>query len=76
MAAPESSLALVVGDDEPSCFGVLAIIQCYLDCECDPATMLAIASHLDRCSPCRAELEGLRALKAAVRRCSGLRPAT
>jgi anti-sigma factor RsiW len=50
---------------------VLVIIQCYVDCECDVTTMLTIATHLDACSACREELDGLRALKAAVRRCAG-----
>ena len=47
------------------------IIQCYVDYECDVVTMLAVASHLESCTVCRDELETLRALKAAVRRCNG-----
>lgn len=57
--------------DETSCHEVLVIIQCYVDYECDVVTMLAVASHLQACKVCRDELETLRALKAAVRRCTG-----
>lgn len=56
--------------DETSCHDVLAVIQCYVDVECDAWTMLAIAAHLDRCASCVEELEMLRWLKAAVRRCA------
>ena len=56
---------------EPSCIEVLAIIQCYVDCECDVDTMLVIAAHLDCCPGCCDELASIRWLKAAVRRCSG-----
>ena len=56
---------------EPACHVVLAEIQCYVDYECEVFLMLAIAAHLDRCPECREELEALRWLKAAVRRCSG-----
>ena len=64
---------VVAGDrsDDPSCREVLAIIQCYVDCECDVETMLVIAAHLDQCAPCCDELAGFRWLKSAVRRCSG-----
>jgi hypothetical protein len=55
---------------EPSCREVLAIIQCYVDCECDVITMVMIAGHLDVCDACGAELRTLRWLKAAVRRCA------
>ena len=64
-------LAFSVADDDPSCLEVLVIIQCYVDCECDVTTMLTIATHLDACPACREELDGLRALRAAVRRCAG-----
>ena len=53
------------------CREVLAVIQCYVDGECDVLTMLAIAAHLDACGACTDELESLRWLKAAVRRCAG-----
>jgi anti-sigma factor RsiW len=56
--------------DETSCRDVLAVIQCYVDVECDVWTMLAIAAHLDQCCACVEELEMLRWLKAAVRRCA------
>ena len=56
---------------EPSCAEVLAFIDWYVDCECDVTTMLTIATHLDACPACREELDALRALKAAVRRCAG-----
>ena len=51
------------------CLDVLVIIQCYVDCECDVDD-----DAVDRRPPrsgagCRQELETLRALKAAVRRC-------
>jgi anti-sigma factor RsiW len=62
-------LGLVVAASEPSCQEVLAIIQCYVDGECDVVTMVMIASHLDGCEHCDAELRTLRWLKAAVRRC-------
>jgi anti-sigma factor RsiW len=48
---------------------VLVLIQCYLDCECDVQTMVVIAGHLDRCPRCAAEVQQLRWIKAAVRRC-------
>jgi hypothetical protein len=54
-----------------SCGQVLAVIDCYVDCECDAATMLVIAAHLDVCCDCCAELSRLRWLKSAVRRCGG-----
>jgi len=63
-----------VPEDEPTCHEVLVIIQCYVDYECDVVTMLAVASHLETCKVCRDELDTLRALKAAVRRCSGPDP--
>ena len=72
MPARGLPLAIPVADDDPSCLEILVIIQCYVDCECDATTMLTVAAHLDVCPPCREELDGLRALKAAVRRCSGL----
>jgi hypothetical protein len=72
---PVERLALLVALSEPandpSCPEVIAIIQCYVDCECDVATMVAIAAHLSRCEACDAELQALRWLKAAVRRCAG-----
>jgi hypothetical protein len=52
-----------------SCAEVLALIQCYLDCECDAVDMVVIAHHLDVCRFCSDELLALRWLKAAVRRC-------
>jgi hypothetical protein len=58
-----------VPGDEPSCHEVLVLIQCYVDYECDVVTMLAVAHHLEMCEVCRDELEMLRSLKAAVRRC-------
>ena len=57
------------GMNETPCRDVLAVIQCYVDVECDVLTMLAIAAHLDHCCTCAEELETLRWLKAAVRRC-------
>jgi len=56
---------------QPTCGEVLAVISCYVDCECDATTMLVIAAHLDVCCDCRAELWQLRWLKSAVRRCGG-----
>src|SRR5438067_847191 len=35
------------GMNETPCRDVLAVIQCYVDVECDLCTMLAIAAHLD-----------------------------
>jgi hypothetical protein len=64
-------LQLFVPGEEPSCHEVLVIIQCYVDYECDVFTMIAVASHLETCKVCQEELETLRALKAAVRRCNG-----
>jgi hypothetical protein len=58
------------GANETSCREVLAVIQCYVDVECDLWTMLAIAAHLDCCRTCAEELQALRWLKAAVRRCA------
>jgi hypothetical protein len=54
-----------------TCFHVLGIIQVYADGECDVSIAMAVASHLDTCPHCREELESLRWLKAAVRRCHG-----
>jgi anti-sigma factor RsiW len=71
MPLDSSPLAFVVAGSEPSCPEVLIVIQCYVDCECDVDTMLTIASHLDRCAHCADELETLRWLKSAVRRCAG-----
>src|SRR5262249_17527796 len=62
-------VAVPVAAVEPSCFEVLALIQRYADGECETSSMLAISSHLDRCGHCACELESLRLLKAAVRRC-------
>lgn len=56
---------------EPSCVDVLAVINWYVDCECDVATMLVIAAHLDACCECCEELTQVRWLKSAVRRCGG-----
>ena len=70
-----AGLVSVVVPPEPSCGPVLAVIQCYVDVECDARTMVAIARHLDRCPTCRAELEVLRWLKAAVQRCGGAQAA-
>lgn len=56
---------------EPSCIEVLAVINWYVDCECDITTMLVIAAHLDACCGCCAELSQVRWLKSAVRRCGG-----
>ena len=64
-------MAFLVAGTEPSCRDVLVVIQCYVDCECDVDTMLMIAAHLDCCRQCADELEALRWLKAAVRRCAG-----
>jgi hypothetical protein len=50
------------------------LIQCFLDCECDVHTMMVIADHLDRCPCCASDVQQLRWLKAAVRRCAGAAP--
>jgi anti-sigma factor RsiW len=50
---------------------VLALIQCYVDGECDVSTAVAIGEHIERCPHCSAELASFRWLKAAVRRCNG-----
>ncbi len=55
---------------EPTCHEVLDVVQCYVDHECDLATMMAVAAHLDACDTCLAEVLMLRWLKAAVRRCA------
>jgi hypothetical protein len=65
VTAPDMSTRAV------SCAEVLALIQCYLDCECDAVDMVVIACHLDRCPGCARELLELRWIKAAVRRCAG-----
>jgi hypothetical protein len=54
-----------------TCFHILGVIQVYADGECDVSIALAVASHLDTCPHCRAELASLRWLKSAVRRCHG-----
>jgi hypothetical protein len=54
---------------EPSCAEVLALIDCYADCECDVMTMVLIARHLDGCRECCGELWQVRWIKSAVRRC-------
>jgi hypothetical protein len=59
----------VVLTAEPSCAEVLALIDCYADCECDVMTMIVIAGHLDVCRECREELWQIRWIKSAVRRC-------
>jgi len=64
-------LHLCVHPTETSCHEVLAVIQCYVDTECDVSTMLVVAAHVDCCHACAGELESLRWLKAAVRRCGG-----
>ncbi len=56
---------------EPTCVEVLAVIDWYVDCECDVTTMLVIAAHLDVCGGCCEELSKVRWLKSAVRRCGG-----
>jgi len=56
---------------EPSCAEVLALIDCYADCECDVTTMILIACHLDVCRTCGEELWQVRWIKSAVRRCGG-----
>jgi hypothetical protein len=55
----------------PSCVEVLAVINWYVDCECDATTMLVIAAHLDVCCECCEQLSQVRWLKSAVRRCGG-----
>jgi hypothetical protein len=54
---------------QPTCTEVLAVINWYVDCECDATTMLVIAAHLDVCCDCCSELRQVRWLKSAVRRC-------
>jgi len=68
VVAPEPSLQL---SPHPSCVEVLAVINCYVDCECDAMTMLVIATHLDWCCECGEQLAQMRWLKSAVRRCGG-----
>jgi hypothetical protein len=55
----------------PSCAEVLALIDCYADCECDVTTMIVIAGHLDVCRECCEQLSQIRWIKSAVRRCGG-----
>jgi hypothetical protein len=50
---------------------VLALIDCYADCECDVTTMIVIAGHLDVCRECCEQLSQIRWIKSAVRRCGG-----
>jgi hypothetical protein len=64
----------LVAVTEPSCRDVQAVIQCYVDGECDLWTMMAVANHLDRCGACCDEVQMWRWLKAAVRRCAGHGP--
>ncbi len=71
MTGPIGAFDFFVVPVEVSCVEVLAVIQCYVDCECDVTTMLVIAAHLDGCCECCAELATLRWMKAAVRRCGG-----
>jgi hypothetical protein len=54
-----------------SCYEVLVVVQCYVDCECDCDTALEVAAHLEACPGCDAEVVTIRWLKAAVRRCAG-----
>jgi anti-sigma factor RsiW len=68
-AHAEPVVGLPVMTAEPVCREVLVIIQCYVDCECDVSTMLAVAAHIEHCPSCQEELNQLRWLKAAVRRC-------
>jgi hypothetical protein len=56
---------------KPSCAEVLALIDCYADCECDVTTMIVIAGHLDVCRECCEQLWQIRWIKSAVRRCGG-----
>jgi hypothetical protein len=56
---------------QPSCGEVLAVINWYVDCECDATVMLVIAAHLDVCCECCEQLAQVRWLKSAVRRCGG-----
>ena len=69
-------LGFLVTVAEPSCHEVIAVIQCYVDGECDLGMMMAVASHLDECDACLEELMALRWLKAAVRRCATTTRAT
>jgi anti-sigma factor RsiW len=71
MTPPVRRLAVVVAAVETSCFEVLALIQRYADGECDMSLAVAVSSHLEGCGLCACELEQLRWLKAAVRRCHG-----
>jgi hypothetical protein len=70
---PEPSLeqGRLVLSERPSCVEVLAVINCYIDCECDATTMLVIAAHLDVCCDCCEQLAQMRWVKSAVRRCGG-----
>jgi hypothetical protein len=68
---PEPRLAEPGLAGEATCVEVLAVINWYVDCECDVTTMLVIARHLDVCCDCVRELSQLRWLKSAVRRCGG-----
>ena len=45
MTVPSRSLGVPVTAAEPVCREVLVIIQCYVDCECDVSTMLAVATE-------------------------------
>ena len=67
---PSADHQLVLSQ-QPSCVEVLAVINCYVDCECDATTMLVIAAHLDVCCDCCEQLAQMRWLKSAVRRCGG-----
>jgi len=69
MTSPVRRLAVLVAAVETSCFEVLALIQRYADGECEVSLACAVSSHLERCGHCACELEQLRWLKAAVRRC-------
>lgn len=49
-----------------------ATLSAFLDDELDDHAALKVTRHVTACPPCRAELEGLRGTRAALRRLPGL----
>ena len=55
-------------DDAGTCAGIRSLLGVYLTGAIGPAERAAVVRHLAGCADCRAELAGLAALPALLRR--------
>ncbi len=66
--SPGRLLQDVSGDDEPDCREVVALVQCYVDGECNHETAIAVAAHVARCPCCGEHVASFESLKVVLRR--------